>query len=188
MRLTLAIAAICLFFAGSARADGFEQQFFAAAQAAAQQVGEARAHFVPSQASAPAPGQAGLVFAKTIFCPASKVMAELRFYTRLEAVRSLDQLPTDDSHALSLWGGDSPKADESAAGLDDYRSASVSRQLYHYDAWSCDTQDYWFSIATDELAARSADEASRPVRLHLRQETRGGVDFEGELSCVAQFR
>jgi hypothetical protein len=188
MKMSLAIAGVCLFFAAPARADGFEQQFFDAAQAVTQQIRQSRQGFAPSPAAAPAPAQAGVVFAQSITCAASKDMSELRFYTRLGSVRSLEQLPADDDQRLSVWNGDSPKADESAAGLDDYRSASVSRKLFHYDAWSCDTQDYWFSIATEDLAARSADEASRPVKMHLRQETRGGVDFEGDLSCVASFR
>jgi len=91
---------------------------------------------------------------------------------------------------LSFFTGLAPKAkrtagDDTAAGLDDYRRAYLDGGKFHYDAWSCDTQDYWFTFDAESLLKATAGEKSRSVQGHVRIETRGQVDWEGGLDCVA---
>jgi hypothetical protein len=90
----------------------------------------------------------------------------------------------EDAKPLSLpYGG--PGRGETI--FNDYWSASVGRGTSHYNAWSFDTQDYYFTIATKSLARASADVKSAPVAVHARVETRGSVDFEGDLACTANW-
>ncbi|HEX4047122.1 MAG TPA: hypothetical protein VH309_04785, partial [Elusimicrobiota bacterium] len=94
----------------------------------------------------------------------------LRFYTAPDA-DSASKLPADDT----------------AAQLNDYRASYFKDGKFHYDAWSCDTQDYWFSFDAESLLKTSPNETSRSVKGRARIETRGQVDWEGDLDCVANF-
>jgi hypothetical protein len=110
-------------------------------------------------------------YAKSIFCAQppkdSGLPAGLRFYTRHDSKKA-------------------PK-DETAAGLNDYRRAYFDAAEFHFDAWSCDTQDYWFTFNAQSLLKTTAGEKSKAVKGHVRVETRGQVDWEGDLDCTASF-
>lgn len=102
--------------------------------------------------------------------------------------------PPKDSglSALSFFTGLDPKAkrtrgDDTASALDDYRRAYLDGGKFHYDAWSCDTQDYWFTFDAESLLKATAGEKSRSISGHARIETRGQVDWEGDLDCVANW-
>ncbi|MDE2039288.1 MAG: hypothetical protein KGO96_04895 [Elusimicrobia bacterium] len=130
------------------------------------------------------------IFARKIVCvePRAPGLPDfLRFYTRLNAVRSLAELPADEAHALPVWDGGSAKPDESAARLPgaDYLAASITRETFRYSAWTCDSTDYWFSFATASLL-RHSGASQWPVKAHLVVETRGQTDWEGDLDCVAR--
>ena len=94
--------------------------------------------------------------------------------------------------SLSFFTGLDPKAkrtsgDDTASALDDYRRAYLQDGKFHYDAWSCDTQDYWFTFDAESLLKTSPQATSRAVKGHARIETRGQVDWEGDLDCVANW-
>jgi hypothetical protein len=93
---------------------------------------------------------------------------------------------------LSFFTGLAAKAkrtagDDTASRLDDYLRSYVQDGKFHYDAWSCDTQDYWFTFDVESLLKTTPKETSRAVKGHARIETRGQVDWEGDLDCVANF-
>lgn len=142
----------------------------ASAQAAA---GAAKLHKKASAGFFAAQG-APAGYAKAIVCDHAPKGAPLpdglRFYTRLDGAKS-SKVP----------------ADETAAGLDDYRRSYLDGGKFHYDAWSCDTQDYWFTFDAQGLLKTTAGEKERPIRGHARVETRGQVDWEGDLDCRAVF-
>lgn len=94
--------------------------------------------------------------------------------------------------SLSFFTGLAPKAkrikgDDTASALDDYRRAYLDGGKFHYDAWSCDTQDYYFTFDAESLLKATAGEKSRSIKGRGRIETRGQVDWEGELDCVANW-
>jgi hypothetical protein len=99
--------------------------------------------------------------ADLIVCPKSKDFGELRF---------------------------SPNGGGNWTSLNDYRSYYVRDARMHFDAWSCDTQDYSFDFAVADVKREQAGQKSRPVKVHARQETRGTVDFDGQLDCTAYFK
>ena len=186
MRILVAIVIVFAVSAGQARAQSFEKSLEQGRDLSAQ----ARKTLAERPRVAAPPPAA--FFAGKIVCamPAGPGLPEfLRFYTRLDGVRSLEALPADETAALEVWDGESPRADESAArvGDDDHRAASVTRKSFRYSLWTCDTTDYWFSFETTSLARRSAEEVSRPVKGHLIVETRSEKDWEGDLSCTAFF-
>jgi len=113
-------------------------------------------------------------YARTIDCakpPKDARLGEsLRFYTGL------------DAHPPAKI-----QADDTAAQLDDYRSTYIKDGKFHYDAWSCDTQDYWFTFDAESLLKTSPSDKTRPVKGRVRIETRGQLDWEGDLDCVANF-
>ena len=111
-------------------------------------------------------------YARTIVCahpPKESGLSGLSFFTGLAA--SAKRTAGDDT----------------ASGLDDYRRSYVQDGKFHYDAWSCDTQDYWFDFDLEGLLKTTPKETSRPVKGHVKIETRGQTDFEGDLDCVANF-
>jgi hypothetical protein len=114
------------------------------------------------------------IYAKTIVCAnapaAAQLPGTLKFYTHLDG-KLMSKLPVDDT----------------ASQLNDYRSAGIREGKWHFDAWSCDTQDYYFSFSMGDLVRASRSETSRAVKGHARVETRGQVDFEGDIDCVANF-
>jgi hypothetical protein len=182
-----AIAGLLVLCAAGVRAQSFEEQYAevdAAVQRLAQQ---GRLVAGASQARTPSPSIM-MTFAKTIVCAASKEagLGELKFYTRLKGISSLASLPEEGKGEVSIWNGYDPLKDETAAGLNDYRSSGLSRTKFHYGAWSCDTQDYTFTFDAVPLARRG-QEAARAVTGHVLIETRGHVDFDGDLSCLAAF-
>lgn len=169
--MTKTLLAVLLLLPLSARAQLVEQTL-------AQVQAQAKAAF-KNDASYP----------KVIACGGADTKAagfgdELRFYTRLERLTPKD-IPTSGS--LRVWGGEKVRSDETAASLADYHSAWVDATSFHYDGMSCDTQDYWFTASMKDLL-RQGKEDMRPVKLHVRQETRGRLDFEGDLSCTAFYR
>lgn len=113
-------------------------------------------------------------YARTITCahpPKESGLPDgLRFYTGL------------DDHPPRT----APK-DDTAAGLNDYRRAYLQGGKFHYDAWSCDTQDYWFAFDAESLLKTTPRDADKPVKGRVRIETRGQVDWEGDLDCVANW-
>ncbi|MDE2511753.1 MAG: hypothetical protein KGL74_11585, partial [Elusimicrobia bacterium] len=128
-------------------------------------------------ASAPAFAAQGAPkeYAATIVCDnapkAAGLPSHLKFYTHLDGRRYVKQ-PSDDT----------------ASGLNDYLGSGLrSDGLWHFDAWSCDTQDYWFTFDAVSLLKATAGETSRAVKGRARIETRGQVDWEGDLDCVANW-
>jgi hypothetical protein len=125
-------------------------------------------------------------YAKRIECShipeAAEMGDSLRVYTRLDGVGPRESLPEEGKGAARVSSKASPK-DETR--LDDYGSQSVTREKLHVDAWSCDTQDYFMTFDLDGLVRSSQKTTSQPVKGHARVETRGQVDFEGDLSCTA---
>lgn len=95
---------------------------------------------------------------------------DLKFYTRLGR-----KLPKNNP------------SDDTASLLNDYLGSGVREGRWHFDAWSCDTTDYWFDFAMSDLVRGSKDEKSRPVKGHVKIETRGRTDFDGPLDCVAYW-
>ena len=111
-------------------------------------------------------------YAKSIVCAnppkESYLPADLKFYTHLDG-KPVSKLPVDDT----------------ASRLNDYRGSGVRDGKWHYDAWSCDTQDYWFEFRMSDLVRGSKTETSRAIKGHVKVETRGRTDIEGDLDCVA---
>ena len=176
---TLAALALLLGSSSAALAQTFEAQLADGAAAISRQAwisrraADAERPVIMGNAVAVAQG-APTSYARTIFCATapkdSGLPNGLRFYTGLDA--------------------NPPKttqADDTASGLDDYRSSYVSQGKYHYDTWSCDTQDYWFTFDAESLLKTTPKDASHPVKGHVRIETRGQLDWEGDLNCVANF-
>ena len=166
-----AVIALLLGLSSAAAAQSFEAQLAADSLNISRQAWVAqRAHYV-QRTLVVAPGAAAN-YARTIFCAqapkGSGLPDGLRFYTGLDA-----NAPTQT------------QADDTAAALDDYRTTYLSDGKFHYDTWSCDTQDYWFSFDSQGLLKTSPKDANRPVKGHVRIETRGQLDWEGDLSCVA---
>lgn len=123
------------------------------------------------------------LYASMIYCLAPKDHQEvggLRFYTRLGAVGPLSSLP---KKGLELKDRGA-KHDETARELNDNFGAYITPMEYHYNIWGCDTQDYWFTFKSRDLV-RNGSEVSRSITGHLRQETRGELDWEGDLRCAA---
>lgn len=144
-----------------------------------------QAQFAGEQGAATAKPQPS-PFAVSVVCPAAKgtyFSEGFKLYTRLGSFASVDALPAGAKELSLPYGG--PGKDET--GFNDYWSASVGRDTFRYSSWSCDTQDYYFTIATKSLARASADVKSAPVTVHARVETRGSVDFEGDLACTANW-
>lgn len=170
-RNPLVLAALLSLFAVSARAQLVEQALAA----------------VKTQAQAALKNDA--VFPKLIVCGGPSVKAagldgEQRFYTRLETLKASD-VPASGSR--SVWDGRHPLTDETAAGLNDYRGASIDAKAFRYTAMSCDTQDYEFTFPTAQLRRKGLED-SRPVTGHLLSSTRGRTDFDGDLECTAFYR
>ncbi|MBI3565804.1 MAG: hypothetical protein HY079_11450 [Elusimicrobia bacterium] len=144
-----------------------------AAAAASAQTFEARVADASSQARL---GIQGLptTYAKSIVCadpPAAAYLPkDLKFYTHLDG-KPVTKLPVDDT----------------ASRLNDYRGAGVRDGKWHYDAWSCDTTDYWFEFRMSDLVRGSNTETSRAIKGRVKVETRGQTDFEGDLDCVAYW-
>ncbi len=133
--------------------------------------------------------RAGRVFPSKLVCRPAKesgLPPTLVFVTRLDAALTLESLGDKPSTVASQFA---QAPGETAAALDDYRSISLSRESLDYDLWSCDTQDYSFKFSTRELARDPAlKETSRPVKAHVVVETRGEVDYSGELPCDAIYQ
>jgi len=126
-------------------------------------------------------------YAKYVVCSripeAAGLRNGIRFYTFLEGVGPLDFLPEEGNGAKTIsLPRDVPK-DE--ARLNDYNAQSATRTKLHIDAWSCDTQDYFLAFDMDGLVRDSQRVQSRPVRAHVHVETRGSVDFDGNIACTA---
>lgn len=172
-----AVLASCLMASG-ANAQSFDRQLGHIDRVAAKQAAAVKA---------PKP-----VFAKVIACgqpdKKSGLPDGLRFYTRLESVQSIDKLPADDKHALTVMWQGKPEKDETAGQLNDYRAARVSQEAFRYDTWSCDTEDFYFAFPTEGLLRQSPGQLSRPIKARVLIEERGSVDYKGELVCTAFFQ
>lgn len=130
---------------------------------------------------------ARVVFPIAVVCEKSAEFPQgLKLYPRLSSIQSLGQLGPGEPKTVA-WQFE-PEPDETAAQLDDYRAISVSRETVSYDLWSCDTQDYTFAFATADLAKPAGSaEATRKVKARASIETRGHLDYEGALSCAAEY-
>jgi hypothetical protein len=168
-----AVLAALVGLSSTVFAESFEDQAAAGAAEIAGQVRASQQQAKTSERSVVAQG-APVSYARTIDCAKSPEKSEflgnLRFYTGLDASRPV-----------------APQSDDTAAKLNDYRRAYFQDGQFHYDAWSCDTQDYSFTFDAETLLKTSPNEKSRPVKGHARVETRGQLDWEGELDCVANF-
>jgi hypothetical protein len=169
---SFAVLAALLGLSSTVFAQSFEDQ---AAAGAAEIVGQVRASQpakTPERAFV-AQG-APTSYARTIDCAKppekSEIWSALRFYTRLDANRPI-----------------TPQSDDTAAKLNDNRHAYFQGGRFHYDAWSCDTQDYYFTFDAESLLKTSPTDKTRAVKGHARVETRGILDWEGDLDCVANF-
>jgi hypothetical protein len=124
-------------------------------------------------------------FAKVVDCDGNSeyyLSGPMRFYVRLDDKTSLDQIPADKW--ISVRADKVSPRDETR--LDDYGGVSLNRSTYSIRQWSCDTQDYEFTIATPSLV-RQGDEKTRKIAVHAHVETRGQTDYDGELSCTASW-
>jgi hypothetical protein len=155
----IAVAVLLLGLSSAAFAQSFEDQVAAGSADISRQAQESRQRFA---------------LARTIDCPTPPKDARLgdglRFYTGF-----------GEHPATKI------QPDDTAARLDDYRRSYIEGATYHYDAWSCDTQDYYFTFDAAGLQKASPSDKTRPVKGHARIETRGQVDWEGDLDCVANF-
>src|SRR5579883_2692970 len=169
--IAAAVLASCLL-PSTARAQSFEHQLRKIDQTAAAQSAALKARKP--------------VFAKVIACgqpdKKSGLSAGLRFYTRLGGIQSMDQLPADDKHALTVMWQDQPEKDETAGWLNDYRAARVSQEAFRYD-----TVDFYFAFPTEGLLRQSPGQMSRPVKARVLIEARGSAEYKGELDCTAFF-
>ena len=169
---TFAVLALLAGLSSTVLAKSFEGQV---AGGAAEIAGQIRAsqNARTSERTAVVQG-APTSYARTIDCAKppkeSEIYGGLRFYTRLDANRPI-----------------TPQSDDTAAKLNDNRHAYFQGGQFHYDAWSCDTQDYYFTFDAESLLKTSPSDKTRAVKGHARVETRGQLDWEGDLDCVANF-
>jgi len=74
------------------------------------------------------------------------------------------------------------------ADLGGYHFAALGQKQFRYNVWDCDTQDYFFTFPTEQLAkAADSKETGRKITGRVRIETRGIVDFEGDIACTASY-
>ncbi len=132
--------------------------------------------------------------AKAIVCAPSKaygIDGTLRFYTRLDSLVSLAGLPKDGQPAAEVWNGEAPKADESAAQLNDGRSATATQGIFTYAAYSCDSWDYTFTFPTADLVEKKPGSFGQKIKgrvgVTLRGSPRHPQNEKAELDCVALF-
>jgi hypothetical protein len=169
-----ALAAVLLLSAVAASAQTFEDQVGDASASVARGMAAVRktaAAAAPSFSAQGAPKE----YAGTIVCDnipqASGLPKSLKFYTYLDGKRYLKK-PSDDT----------------ASGLNDYLGSGLENDgKWHFSAWSCDTQDYWFTFDATSLLKATAGETRRDIKGHARVETRGQLDWEGDLTCVANW-
>jgi len=128
---------------------------------------------------------AGASFARSISCPESKdaPIGKLKIYTSLGFVAGLPAA-ADGTRPFGAIPG-KPEADETR--LNDYGGVSVRDGVFHYDAWSCDTQDYYLSANVKDLVRVGSGPGSTPIVLHEHVETRGTVDADVDVSCTANW-
>jgi hypothetical protein len=168
---TFAVLAALVVLSSAAFAQSFEDQLVEGSAGISRQI---RSSQQAAAAQAVAVQGAPKGYARTIFCakaPKESGLPDgLRFYTGLDAHPPV-KVPRD----------------ETAAKLNDYLGSSLKDGKFHYDAWSCDTQDYWFTFDAESLLKMGPNDKTRTVKGHVRIETRGQVDWEGDLDCVANF-
>ena len=176
----VAIVGLSLLAAGVAQAAGFEQQASetvkSASQGAHEALCKARARAIPAERNDGADEKA---FASVITCAESEKLSALRLFTRLQGVRSLDQLGVN---SIPL-GGASLKPGETR--LLENRAVSISRSSYRYSVWTCET-DISFSFDASSLLRRQ-NEKSRRVPAHVEVLSRGTVVDSYDLACTAHF-
>jgi hypothetical protein len=169
---TIAMLAALVVMSSAAYSQSFEDQVSGVSAEVARQALASRDESAFAQRVSVEGAKKG--WARTILCakpPKESGLPEgLRFYTGLPANRPI-----------------SPDSDDTAAKLNDNRQAYFKDGKFHYDAWSCDTQDYYFSFDAESLSRTGPNDKSRPVKGHARIETRGELDWEGDMDCVANF-
>lgn len=170
MTKTSLLAAVLLGLGSAASAQSLDQAF-SDAQAAARRSGEAAraAAAAPKLAAQGAPQE----YAKNIVCaglPKDANLGDLKFYTALDG-KPITKIAADDT----------------AYQLDDYHSSGIQDGKWRYNAWSCDSWDYYFTFDAQSLLKTTAGETSRPVKGHVREEVRGQVEWEGDIDCTAWF-
>lgn len=114
-------------------------------------------------------------------------------YTRLENVSVDDLVSYDESHALVLfdYNGDEKRpihSDEVAIGwAGDNFKVSVDSLNWHYDLWTCDTEDRSYTVAVRDLVRSvSATFGRRPIAAELILSVREDSETF-KLSCVAFY-
>jgi hypothetical protein len=105
----------------------------------------------------------------------------LEFAIHLGNVYTLEQVPAGKFIRVDY---DGVQNNPRNAKLADYNGESVSRAAYSIRQFSCDTQDYEWTIATPSLVRQGA-ETSRPIVVHANVSTRGQTDYDQDWNCTA---
>ena len=177
IKLSIVVASMLGLIGGAARAQAsFEGSVTNASETAAAGISQSKADATP--------------YAKSILCPKppkeSGLPDGLRFYTRLNGIGPRESLPEEGKGQASVHYTPLTK-DETGAELTDNFGEAVTRTKLHFSAYSCDTQDYDFTFDMDGLVRTSPQKQSGPVKAYAVVETRGYIDYKGDLDCTAYW-
>jgi len=64
---------------------------------------------------------------------------------------------------------------------------SIKDGIFHYDAWSCNSVDYWLSAKLADLMRAGPGPKTSPLVFHARVEIRGHVEDEADVACTANW-
>jgi hypothetical protein len=151
-------------------APAFAQTFAGPDPAASAEVILKKVAGVRASARASVPVSASVArFARSITCPEIQgaPLGRFKIYTGL--------------------GGADRSAHVDETRLNDYEGTSVKDGVFHFDAWSCDTQDYSLSASLKELTRAGPGPDATPVVVHEHAETRGIVDADVDATCTANW-
>jgi hypothetical protein len=172
----VAVVGLLGLVGGAARADNFEDALAKGGEAASAQALKSRADATP--------------YAQTIVCPTpknSELPENMRLYTRLAGMGPRESLPVEEKDSVPPnYKVKTPKG-EPGAELDEILGEGVTRSKLSYVEYSCDTQDYVITFDMDGLVRSTPQKQSGTVKGHAHVETRGYVDFDGDLTCTAYW-
>ena len=115
-------------------------------------------------------------------------------YTRITGITQLDQLP-DADNALTVWGGNfgdgvggEPLPGEIAEDWSgEYYGATLDRDFYNYNLWTCDTEDRTYTFATNDLVLPAwSGHKTKKVAGKVDISVRGEGDVF-DLDCIATY-